>query len=275
MASAEAVRFDRVSVRRGGLSILDEASAVVPEGSCTVIVGPNGAGKTTLLLALLGEVPYRGRIVVEQGGAQGTGTRRVAYVPQRIALDRGLPLTVIEFLALGQQTRPLWLGVQRDVRRRAAELLELVHAAHLAGHRLGALSGGETQRVLLALALQRDPELLILDEPSAGVDFEGEHLFCELLDELRARRGFTQLMVSHDLGMVAHHATHVICLKRRVVAEGEPSAVLTDSTLNALFGLHMGLIHGAGCPPSCCAPSRRPAVCPGPHTDPHGEACRD
>lgn len=270
MASAEAVRFERVSVRRGGLSILDEVSAVVPEGSCTVIVGPNGAGKTTLLLALLGELPFRGRIVMSQdggqGGAHGTGMRRIAYVPQRIALDRGLPLTVTEFLALGRQRRPLWLGVRRDVRREACELLELVHAAHLAGRRLGALSGGETQRVLLALALQRDPELLVLDEPSAGVDFEGEHLFCELLDELRARRGFTQLMVSHDLGMVAHHATHVICLKRRVVAEGEPSAVLTGSVLNALFGLHMGLIHGAGCPPSC-----RPAGC----ADAHGEACRD
>lgn len=266
MASAEAVRFDRVSVRRGGLSILDEVSAVVPEGSCTVIVGPNGAGKTTLLLALLGEVPCRGRILMGSGGGQRTGPRRIAYVPQRIALDRGLPLTVTEFLALGQQMRPLWLGVRRDVRRRALELLELVHAVPLAGRRLGALSGGETQRVLLALALQRDPDLLLLDEPSAGVDFEGEHLFCELLDDLRARRGFTQLMVSHDLGMVAHHATHVICLKRRVVAEGEPSAVLTDSTLNALFGLHMGLIHGAGCPPSC-----RPAGC----ADAHGEACRD
>ena len=106
----------------------------------------------------------------------------------------------------------------------------------------------------------------MLDEPSAGVDFEGEHLFCELLEELRARRGFTQLMVSHDLGMVAHHATHVICLKRRVVAQGAPAEVLTPETLNALFGLHMGLIHGAACPPAC-----RPAGCGAAH----GEKCRD
>lgn len=261
MAPADAVRFDKVSVRRGGLTILDEVSAVVPRGSCTVIVGPNGAGKTTLLLALLGEVPYGGRIRAGTGGAL-----RIGYVPQRINLDRGMPLTVTEFLALGEQRRPLWLGVRPDVRRKVCGFLDLVHAAHLADRRLGALSGGETQRVLLALALQRDPELLVLDEPSAGVDFEGEHLFCELLEELRARRGFTQLMVSHDLGMVAHHATHVICLRRRVAAEGNPTEVLTPEILNALFGLHMGLIHGAACPPAC-----RPAAC----GDPRREECGD
>ena len=266
MTPADAVRFDKVSVRRSGLPILDEVSAVVPRGGCTVIVGPNGAGKTTLLLALLGEVPYRGRIRMGTGGQGATSAPRIGYVPQRIALDRGMPLTVTEFLALGEQVRPLWLGVRRDVRRKAHDLLRLVRAAHLADRRLGALSGGETQRVLLALALQREPDLLVLDEPSAGVDFEGEHLFCELLEELRARRGFTQLMVSHDLGMVAHHATHVICLKRRVVAQGAPAEVLTPETLNALFGLHMGLIHGAACPPAC-----RPAGCGAAH----GEKCRD
>ena len=243
MTPADAVRFDKVSVRRSGLPILDEVSAVVPRGGCTVIVGPNGAGKTTLLLALLGEVPYRGRIRMGAGGQGATSAPRIGYVPQRIALDRGMPLTVTEFLALGEQVRPLWLGVRRDVRRKAHELLRLVRAAHLADRRLGAL-----------------------DEPSAGVDFEGEHLFCELLEELRARRGFTQLMVSHDLGMVAHHATHVICLKRRVVAQGAPAEVLTPETLNALFGLHMGLIHGAACPPAC-----RPAGCGAAH----GEKCRD
>lgn len=83
----------------------------------------------------------------------------------------------------------------------------------------------------------------MLDEPSAGVDFQGEHLFCELLDELRAAKGFTQLMVSHDLGMVFHHATHVICLKRHVFAEGTPDEVLTQENLMALFGMHMGLIN--------------------------------
>ncbi len=237
-----AVIFDKVSVSRSGLSILEDVAATVPRNSCTVIVGPNGAGKTTLLLALIGEMPYRGDIRVGMG--RDGAPLRLGYVPQRLSLDRGMPLTVEEFLVMGLQHRPLWLGVRPELRRRSLALLASVKAEHLARRRLGALSGGELQRVLLALALQQEPELLVLDEPSAGVDFQGEHLFCELLDELRIRKGFTQLMVSHDLGMVVHHATHVICLKRGVVAEGAPAAVLTPETLTALFGLHMGVMAG-------------------------------
>ena len=107
------------------------------------------------------------------------------------------------------------------------------------------LSTGELQRLRLATQLSSMlfGVVYVLDEPSAGVDFQGEHLFCELLDELRAAKGFTQLMVSHDLGMVFHHATHVICLKRHVFAEGTPDEVLTQENLMALFGMHMGLIN--------------------------------
>ena len=115
------------------------------------------------------------------------------------------------------------------------------------------------QRVLLALALQQEPELLVLDELSAGIDVQGEQLFCELLDSLRKEKGFTQLMVSHDLPTVTHHATHVICLNHHVVAEGLPKDVLTNKNLTALFGLHMGLVDsrampegGAICSAPCC-----------------------
>ena len=215
-----AIVFDHVSVTRSGLNILDQVNATVPQGSCTVLIGPNGAGKTTLLLALLGEVGYRGNITL--GG--------------------GMPFTVAEFLSMGIQKRPLWLGISRKAKKQALELLDEVHATHLIRRRVGTLSGGEMQRVLLALALQQNPELLVLDEPSAGVDFEGGRLFCELLDDLRKSQGFTQIMVSHDLGMVAHHATCVICLKRRVIAQGPPDKVLNGEVLQALFGMHMGLI---------------------------------
>ncbi len=235
--NAPAIVFDHVSVTRSGLNILDQVNATVPQGSCTVLIGPNGAGKTTLLLALLGEVGYRGNITL--GGGKGL---RIGYVPQKLALDRGMPFTVAEFLSMGIQKRPLWLGLSRKAKKQALELLDEVHAAHLIRRRVGTLSGGEMQRVLLALALQQNPELLVLDEPSAGVDFEGGRLFCELLDDLRKSQGFTQIMVSHDLGMVAHHATCVICLKRRVIAQGPPDKVLNGEVLQALFGMHMGLI---------------------------------
>ena len=230
------MRFDHVSVSRNGVQILDEVNASVPQGSCTVLIGPNGAGKTTLLLSLLGECSYMGRIVF------ANGQPRLGFVPQKISVDRGLPCTVEEFLCMGGQRRPLWLGVNRKARMQAQHLLELVHAQHTIKRRVGTLSGGEMQRVLLALALQRNPELLILDEPSAGVDAEGGHLFCDLLEELRIERSFTQIMVTHDLAMVAHHATHVICLNKRIIAEGSPKEMLTPSILQMLFGMHMGLI---------------------------------
>ncbi len=256
-----AVEFLNVSVDLGGISILEDITAIVPQGSCTAIVGPNGAGKTTLLLALLGEVPYRGSISTSCHA--GKGCTGIGYVPQKLTFDRGLPITVTEFLTMGVQRRPLWMGVSTRLRSRALDHLSSVKAGHLAGRRLGTLSGGEMQRVLLALALQQEPELLVLDEPASGVDYQGEHVFCELLDILRKTRGFTQLMVSHDLATVTHHAGHVICLNRRLAAEGPPCEVLTRENLTAIFGLHMGLVDAHSmpdgrteCTAPCCDRSR-------------------
>ena len=254
--STAAVTFDSVTVALGGVSILDRVSATVPRGGSTAIVGPNGAGKTTLLLSLLGQMPYAG--VIRFAGFKADRPR-IGYVPQRLMFDRGLPLTVLEFMAMGRQRLPLWFGVRRAHRERAAGLLAAVQMETFLRHPLGALSGGELQRVLLASALQDEPELLVLDEPAAGVDFRGGVVFCELLEKLRCERGFTQLMVSHDLATVTHHATHVICLNRRVAAQGSPRETLTPETLTAVFGLHMGLVDASAmpdgktrCTASCC-----------------------
>jgi len=233
-----AVVFENVSVSAGGVRILENVSAAVPRGSATAVIGPNGAGKTTLLLALLGQMEHQGRIRLT---AANGGPARLGYVPQRLDFDRGMPMTVMELLAMGRQRTPLWFGARRRVRDEAAGLLEQVKAAHLASRRVGALSGGELQRVLLALAIQQRPDVLILDEPSSGVDIGGGSLLCELLDTLRARQGFTQIMVTHDLSMVTAHADHVICLNRRVLGQGPTATTLTADVLAATFGIHLGL----------------------------------
>ncbi len=250
-SNGAAVMFENVAVTLGGNTILENVSARIPQGSCTAIVGPNGAGKTTMLLSLLGEVPFTGGIRVSR--ADEGRHLRIGYVPQRLQFDRGMPVTVLEFMVMGWQRRPLWFGVRRGYRDRARGLLASVKLDGLENRRIGALSGGEMQRALLALALGQEPDLLVLDEPASGVDFQGEHVFCELLDKLRCEKGFTQLMVSHDLPTVTHHAAHVICLNRRVAAEGPPGEVLTAETLTAIFGLHMGLVDSRALPNGKCS----------------------
>jgi zinc transport system ATP-binding protein len=233
-----AVIFEDISVAFGPVAVLDHVSARVPKGGWTAVIGPNGAGKTTLLMALLGQIAYSGAIRFATSGKHP----RIGYVPQRITVDRGMPITVTEFMMMGMQRMPLWLGKRRLLQEKALGLLSAVQADTLAARRLGALSGGEMQRVLLALALQNEPELLVLDEPAAGVDIQAEHLLCALLHSLQERHGFTQIMVSHDLGTVLHHATHVVAINRKLVAEGNPRTVLVPETLGLLFGPHKGVL---------------------------------
>ncbi|MCE5326426.1 MAG: metal ABC transporter ATP-binding protein [Planctomycetaceae bacterium] len=245
------ITFDAVSVTLAGVTILESITAEVPAGSATAIIGPNGAGKTTLLLALLGQVPFAGSIRVGDEPAAASAVR-LGYVPQRLDFDRAMPLTVMELLSMGRQRLPLWFGVRVAHRRRAAEVLAQVKAEHLSRRRVGALSGGELQRVLLALAMLEDPQVLILDEPSSGVDIAGENLLCELLETLRAQKGFTQIMVTHDLSLVTAHASHVICLNRRVTGQGPTLEALTPEVLASTFGIHLGLANLALLHRDCC-----------------------
>jgi zinc transport system ATP-binding protein len=240
------VSFEDVTVERGGVPIVTSVSATVPPGRFTAIIGANGAGKTTLLLALLGKIDHGGAVRVVTPFPDRPP--RIGYVPQRFEFDRGMPLTVIEVLLMGRQRRPLFFGRDKRFGSEVAEILDAVGAAHLADRQLGALSVGEQQRVLLALSLQRGPDLLLLDEPAAGVDYRGEQLLCGLLDTLRERLGFTQVMVSHDLGIVTAHADHVICLNRRLIGEGPPDEILTPDVLEATFGVHRGMPHLEGLP---------------------------
>ena len=241
LAPAAGVKFENLSVFRDGRFILENITAFAPPGGATVIIGPNGAGKTTLLRCLLGQMRHSGSIayVFPDGGA--CARPLIGYVPQQLMADSQMPLRVYEFMALGAERRPLWLGCSRKSRLAARSALALVGAEKLEKRRLTDLSGGEMRRVLLAAALARDPRLLVLDEAEAGVDYRGERMFWELLDKTRRELGFTLLVVSHNLPLAAHYATHVICIRQRMLAQGPPRETLTSQLLLELFGVPIHL----------------------------------
>lgn len=240
MNPTPAVILTDVSVTVGQSVILENVGAQIMRGCITALIGPNGAGKTTLLQAIMGLRPYSGRIefVTSDGKLHKP---RIGYVPQSLAIDRQTAVTVLEFFAFEFQRWPVWLGITAKARENAATALDRLEAGHLLDRPLGRLSGGEMQRVLLALALHRDPEILFLDEPVSGVDIAGGHLFCDVLESLSSRQNRTIVMVSHDLSVVSQHASHVLCLNRTVACQGEAPEVLTSENLLQIYGLHSGL----------------------------------
>jgi zinc transport system ATP-binding protein len=220
MTDATLLRAEGVSVRLGGRTVLDHVDARIDTGEIVTLIGPNGSGKTTLVRVLLGLVrPSKGR--------RRRGRRvRVGYVPQRIHVEPTLPLTVAGFLALGTRTE----------RAAYVAALEEVGMAHLIDTPVQRVSGGELQRVLLARALLRRPDVLVLDEPAQGVDVGGQReLYC-LIRRLRDRRGCAVLLVSHDLHLVMAATDRVLCLNGHVCCRGKPDAVSVDPEYQRLFG---------------------------------------
>ena len=232
------ITFDHVSVTLGGATILEGVTATVPRSSATAIIGPNGAGKTTLLRAILGEIPHHGALRHSHVGDDSPMNHpRTGYVPQKLDLDPAAPATVADIMAAAGSRRPVWLGCSRRERERIRERLAVTGADGLLDRRLGALSGGELQRVLLALALAPLPDLLLLDEPVAGVDRAGTGQFYTLLSRLRREYDLSILLVSHDLAEIAPVADRMIFLNRRVLADGTPAAVLADPLVRRTFAL--------------------------------------
>lgn len=228
-----------LSVRIGRETILDRVSAEFPRGKITAVIGPNGGGKTTMIRAICGLIPFHGRIDFksDDAGREEGKPLSIGYVPQRMDFDRGMPMSVLDFLCLSVQRRPLWLGRTAGAGKRASEMLESLNIAKLGDHHLGGLSGGELQRVLLAHALMNDPALLILDEPISGVDMAGEEQFCELLEGVHRRGEKSIILVTHDLAMVNEHADRVLCLNRRILFQGPTEKVLTPENISMIFGL--------------------------------------
>ncbi len=215
------VAAERLEARYGATLALTHVDLTVSAGEIVTLIGPNGAGKSTLVRIILGLMePSAGRVWRRPG-------LRIGYLPQRVAIDPVLPLTVRRFLGLA---RP---GVAAADLRAA---LDEVAAAELMDHSVHGLSGGEFQRVLLARALLRAPQLVVLDEPAQGVDFGGQIALYDLIGHLRRRHGVGVLMVSHDLHVVMAATDRVVCLNRHVCCSGAPEAVSRNPAYTELFG---------------------------------------
>jgi len=214
-----------VSVHVGGRALLDQVSLEVAAGEIVTLIGPNGAGKTTLIRVLLGVLASDAGTVERRPGLH------IGYVPQRFEADPVLPLTVARFLAL---------GVKRPAPQALDRALEETGIADLQSTPLHALSGGELQRALLARAVLRDPDLLILDEPVQGVDFSGQLDLYDLIGRLKREYRCGVLMVSHDLHIVMRATDRVVCINRHLCCAGQPEAVSRHPEYVSLFGPRAG-----------------------------------
>ncbi|WP_341708069.1 zinc ABC transporter ATP-binding protein ZnuC [Halopseudomonas sp.] len=218
--SEELLSLKQVSLRLNATDVLEGVNLSVKRGEIVTLIGPNGAGKTSLVRIVLG-------LLKASGGKVWRRSRlRIGYMPQKLQIDPSLPLTVLRFLLLVPGTK-----------RPAVEAaLQEVGAEHLLARPLQQVSGGELQRILLARALLRQPDLLVLDEPVQGVDVNGQIELYQLITRLRDRYGCGVLMVSHDLHLVMATTNTVVCLNRHVCCSGHPEQVSLDPAFVAMFG---------------------------------------
>ena len=223
-----------------GTVVLEDIDLEVTRAAFTGIVGPSGSGKTTLLRCLLGTVrPMRGRVVTAPNLA-------VSYVPQLETVNWNFPVTVAECVLMARSGR-LAPWASREEKREVAAVLDRLGIADLGRRHIRQLSGGQQQRMFIARALIRRPELLLLDEPTSGVDVSTRHEMLHLLEELHAD-GLAIVLTTHDLNGIAAHLPHLVCVNRVVVASGTVEEVITADTLERTFGARMQVLQHMGMP---------------------------
>lgn len=228
------LRVEKLSVQIGNEQILNDVNLHVHCGELIALIGPNGAGKSTLLKAILGQQEHSGTIVFSTPGQRGRKPL-IGYVPQSPSFDPSDPVTVADLFSCCMSRRPAFLGCGKAMRKKIAECLDRVHGADLIDKRVGTLSGGELQRVLLALALEPIPNILILDEPLSGVDVEGMLTLMDMLDEIRSTYDLSILMTTHDFSMLDRYADQVALISHGIAALGTPRQILDSQEFEAVF----------------------------------------
>ncbi|HHX74953.1 MAG TPA: metal ABC transporter ATP-binding protein [Firmicutes bacterium] len=226
--------ISKLGVKLGKNTILRDINFILNCGELTALIGPNGAGKTTLLKALLGEYPHTGTVTFHTPEGK-LRKLRIGYVPQKINTEQNSPVTVYDLFAAFLSSRPVFFGKKQDLARTIAAQLALFDVAQHLDSRLCDLSGGELQRVMLALAVYPVPELLILDEPAAGIDRNGLVVLYRQLAKLKKEQDITILLVSHDLPLVREHADQVILLDKTILARGTAEEVLSSRAFRDTF----------------------------------------
>lgn len=233
MSDQTILKVENLSVKFGEERVLDNVSFEIKKGTIFAVVGPNGAGKTTLFRALFNFIPYEGKIEWQEG-------IKKSYVPQRLTVDSYFPITAKEFLnlKLKKENKELIFEALKNIGFSGDEHhLE----NHLLNKRLGVLSGGEFQKVMITFALLDSPEVLLFDEPTSGVDIGSEETIYHTLADLRKKQGLTVIFISHDIQMVYQYVDNVLCLNKEAVCFGGPGEALSAEVLQKLYGKEAGV----------------------------------
>lgn len=230
------IKINNISVKFGNDVILKNVSIHIHCGELTVIIGRNGAGKSTLLKAILGEVEHKGNIIFTDEKDNLTKKIKIGYVPQKLNIEKHMPTTVFDMFASCISYIPVFMKKDKKIYKEIKEHLKIFGVDRLIDKSIGDLSGGELQRVLIAMATKPIPNLLILDEPVSGIDKNGIRDFYQILNRLKAEYDMSIILVSHDLELANQYADRVILLDKEVIKEGTPQEVFESLEFKNRFG---------------------------------------
>lgn len=231
------IKVHHMGVTLGEQVILEDVNMHIHCGTITAIIGKNGAGKTTLIRALLDDIPHEGQIDFRDTENGEIKKLKIGYVPQKLNIEKGTPISVYDLIASYQSTSPVFWSKKRKLYEEIKEVLRVFDAEELIDKQVCNLSGGQLQRVLLSMALMDEPKLLLLDEPVSGIDQNGMERFYRTIDYLKKNFDLAIVLISHDLDYVRKYADKVLLLDKTVIREGTPKEVFSSDEFRSVFGV--------------------------------------